>query len=206
MFMASSLPVAKDGLVPVFGGTSAPAAAMDTYAMTSFGDDTRPTFSEYDFVTSPLGGNINFGKLLEHCKIQEEWLTWSHGYMGDVYRSGKEEYTITLILPAGTSAFYFYAQPYNTAEYSITAVAYDGVSHLNNSSISHSVSGSSGASYFGFYGTDNSVIATITIICETKDFAVGEFGISMIPAPGAIILACIGVCMTGWLKKRRKFL
>jgi len=41
------------------------------------------------------------------------------------------------------------------------------------------VQGDSGAQYFGFYGTGDATIASITITCnDTSGFAVGEFGIS----------------------------
>jgi hypothetical protein len=199
MLMAASLPVTKAGLIPVLDGTSAPDSTLGTYTVTSFGDDTRPAYYNYSSVTSPLGGNITFGTSLELCEVGEKWTTWSHDYKGDVYWSGEDRYFITLTMPAGTSAFYFYAQPYGSAEHTITASAYDGVSVVTE--ISQSVSGSSGASYFGFYGTNGSVIASIVVSTKTEDFAIGEFGISMIPAPAAIILAGIGLGTISRLRK-----
>ena len=199
MLMAASLPVAEAGLISVCGGTSAPSSTLGTYTMTSFTDDERPTFSKYSFVAAPLGGNVTFGIPLEHWEIYENWTTWSHSYEGDIYWSGEDIHIITMILPAKTSAFYFYAQPCDPDEHTITAAAYDGVSFV--SEISQSVSRDPGAAYFGFYGTNGSVIASITVSTETEDFVIGEFGISMIPAPCAIILAGIGVGMICRLRK-----
>lgn len=203
MLMAGSISVAKAGLKSVIGGISAPASTLGPYSISPFADDLRQSCKKYSFVTSPLIGDISFDLPLEHREILKDWATWSHGYTGDVYWTGEEDHLVTLTMPAGTSAFYFYAQPQNVEINTITAVAFDGADCIEQ--ISQEVYGNSGACYYGFYGTEGSVITKIRIYSDTEDFAIGEFGISMIPAPEAFVLGNIGLSFVLELRRHRIF-
>jgi hypothetical protein len=96
-----------------------------------------------------------------------------------VYFTGGTQITITL--PPGTKAFYFYAEPEQFAVFSVQATAQDGTT-----SGPIPVQGEAGAQYFGFYGTGAATLASITVTtADPSGFAVGEFGIN--PAAGPVI-------------------
>jgi hypothetical protein len=156
-------------------GTSAPPATLGGYSMTSFGNDARAVFTNVSSVTGPTG-DVAFDPSLSHRKIGNGWATWSHGYTGDVYSTNGT--SVTLTLPAGTRAFQFYAEPNVMASFTMEAVSDDGTS-----SGAISVSGASGARYFGFYATGSDVISEIVVTAASgaNGFAVGEFAIYTCP-------------------------
>jgi hypothetical protein len=157
-------------------GTAAPPATLGPYTMTPFGNDGRADGTVSD-VPDPAG-TIGFSPSLSHTKVGVGWATWSHGYTGDVYFTSGTQ--ITMTLPAGTKAFYFYAEPDQFQLFSVEAVAQDGTT-----SGPIDVQGNSGAQYFGFYGTGNATLSSITVTsADPLGFAVGEFGIN----GGVIIL------------------
>jgi hypothetical protein len=200
MSLAISVSVANAGLVGVTGGTASPSLSLGPYNMTAFPADSQTAgYTAVSSVASPLGGSVVFNSLLLHAVTPEEWLTWSHDYDGDVYYASSTR-SITMTMPEGTSAFYFYAQPNSFSLHTISANVNAGIE------ISQDVEGYQGASYYGFYGTEGSMISSITVTCETADFAIGEFGIARIPAPSAICLGCIGMNFFMWLRRRHKFL
>jgi hypothetical protein len=159
-------------------GTAAPPATLGPYTMTPFGDDARPEFGTVSDVPDPAG-TIGFSPALSHRQVPGSWATWSHGYTSDVYATGGTQ--ITISLPAGTKAFYFYAEPQQFAVFSVQATAQDGTT-----SGPIPVQGQAGAQYFGFYGTGSATLASITVTtADPTGFAVGEFGIN--PAAGPVI-------------------
>ncbi len=149
--------------------------------MTPFGNDARPTVTNVTNVVDPAG-TVGFGSSVEHDKIGSGWSTWSHGYVGDVYWTHDGIVSLTLTMPAGTNAFYFYAEPVSFATFNVTATAQDG-----STSGALPVNGFAGARYFGFYGTNGAKVESITISSPNppvgSDFAVGEFGIAVQPPP-----------------------
>lgn len=154
-------------------GTSAPPATLGGFAMTTFDADSQP---EGTVDTVPYGSDsIGFSSGLTHLHVPSSWRTWSHGYSGDVYFTGEEENpSVTIDLPTGTNAFYFYAEPNTFDSFTVEAIANDGTS-----SEPIDVEGNSGARYFGFYGTEGRTVASITVSAsDPSGFAIGEFGIS----------------------------
>jgi hypothetical protein len=190
-----SAAAASDGVVFVSApGTSAPPATLGSpssmlYSMLPFGPDSLAGDALVTAVAgpaeslSPSGsastGTIGFSAPLQHCLIGGCWTSWSNGYKGDVYVSGRQAVTITL--PAQTNAFYFYAEPNQFMTFSMTATTNDGTT-----SGPIPVAGYAGAQYFGFYTTGTAPLSSVTISGDdTTGFAIGEFGIS---APYQFIL------------------
>jgi hypothetical protein len=138
--------------------------------MTPFAADARPVETDVADVPGPTG-TLAFGAAFTHVRIGSGWSTWSHGYTGDAYYS-KGALSLTLDLPPGTGALYFYVEPNNFAFFDVTATAQDGTT-----SGAVPVSGFAGAQYFGFYGTGGATVTSVTVT-STTSFAVGEFGIA----------------------------
>jgi hypothetical protein len=167
--------------------TSIPPATLGPYNMTKFQADSQPVCpadgSTVTGVTDPAG-TIGFSSALSHDLATIScWATWSNGYTGDVYDDSAVNTgaavpaQVTISLPAGTNAFYFYAEPVNFSDFTITATAQNGTT-----SNPVTVNGNAGAKYFGFYGTGGVTLASITVTAtDTDGFAVGEFGINKSP-------------------------
>jgi hypothetical protein len=166
-------------------GTASPPATLGPYSMTSFPADPQASDTNVGSVASPLGGSVAFSPSIFHTTIGDAWSTWSHGYTGDVYFTTQNANpdTTTLTLPAGTGAFYFYAEPEEFGVSNISATAQDGTT-----SGSVGVEGAFGAQYFGFYGTGGDTIASVTITADpaANGFAIGEFGIATSPFAGLL--------------------
>jgi hypothetical protein len=159
-------------------GTGPPPATLGPYTMTAFGPDPQPV-NGGPVVTSvnDPAGTVSFSPPLTHSTVGNGWDTWSHGYTGDVYWTTGS--TITMTLPAGTRAFYFYAEPNTFDVFEVTATAQDGTT-----SGPIQVQGNSGAKYFGFYATGTPNIESITVTTtDTTGFGVGEFGIAPAAPP-----------------------
>lgn len=152
-------------------GTAAAPATLGGYSMVPFGADSQALGISVPGVTDPAGA-ISFAPALTHASVGNGWATWSHGYTGDVYWTTGTQATITL--PPGTKAFYLYAEPNQFQLLSVEAVAQDGTT-----SGPVNVQGNSGAQYFGFYGTGDKTLASITVTtADPTGFGIGEFGIN----------------------------
>lgn len=171
--------IAKDA-VAFYGkpGTKAPPAKLGGFAMKPFPADSRTNGGAVTFVHGPTG-KVRFSPTLTHVKVGAGWsYRWGHAYTaGDVYYTNSN--SITLTLPTGVKAFYFYAQPYSQGTYPITATA-DGA---NSGPLS--VTGGHGspaaARYFGFYAVTKSARVTKVTVSISGEpiagLAIGQFGI-----------------------------
>jgi hypothetical protein len=188
---------AHGSIVGVAGGDAAPPATLGPFTMTPFAPDLRPEFDPVNSVPSPLGGDVTFSPDLVHLVVGSSWASWSHGFLGDVYWTDGG-LSASLTLPPNTGAFFLYAQPNQAQSFDITVETQDGTP------VTQTVDGNGGASLFGFYTTEGSLISSITI-SSSEEFAIGEFGIALargagvpdtVPwAPGIASLAFLGFAL-----------
>ncbi len=166
-------------------GISAPPATLGTYAVAPFDQVPQTAIADFTTVTtipgSPIPGDLTVSPALDKRTIGSGWATWSHGYTGAVYANMTAN-AVTLTLPTGAGAFYFYAEPNSFSTLTINATANDGTT-----SGDIAVNGTSGANGFAFYATGaTSTITSITVTsADTTGFAIGEFGIAVQGVPGA---------------------
>jgi hypothetical protein len=154
-------------------GTAAPPSTLGPYTMTPAAPDPRPVDAQVTGTALP-DGTMDFSPSVIHLTTPNGgWATWSNNYAGDVYLDTGTALTMTL--PSGTGAFYFYAEPNSFATFTVQAVAQNGTT-----SGPVQVSGSGGATYLGFYGTGGAQVHTITVRTDAaaEGFAVGEFGVA----------------------------
>ena len=162
-------------------GTAAPPSTLGPYDMSSFASSSvanGTSVSSVNELDTFGGATVTFDHALVKQTVGSGWSTWSHGYTGDVYTnlgSDGSQDALTIGLPEGTSAFYFYAEPNNFGTFDVTATAQDGTT-----SDAVAVTGASGATYFGFYGDPGNPLVSVDIAADpaANGFAVGEFGIA----------------------------
>ncbi len=172
-------------------GVEAPPATLGDPAtlgeqeITPF-NDTRECGADVTTVPSPLGGVLTFDTSVAHRTANTAegpcvWVTWSHGFTGDVYfdyvGEGRDATTLTMTLPAGTTGFYFYAEPNTRQPFLFTITTSDG--EVFETSTEAVIDGEGGARGFAFY-SDFATITSIVVTTEAgaNGFAVGEFGIA----------------------------
>jgi hypothetical protein len=126
------------------------------------------------------------------------WGTWSNGYTGNVYFSASEE-SVTITLPSGTAAVYFYIEGDQGGGLNFTATAEDGLAADTITSPPTPTNSAGGAAYFGFYATAGQTISKVAIVGPTPSdgFAVGEFGIAAVAPPTVATGAATDITTTG---------
>ncbi|GAB3545948.1 T9SS type A sorting domain-containing protein [Spirosoma fluminis] len=170
-------------------GGGSPPPTLGGYTMTSVTDSRAADRSEVSFVNSPLRGSIGFSPnflIVQPLPLNDAnwYFYWGNGYTGKVYAN--YGLTFTLTLPAGTKAFYFYAQPESIGTYKIQATTQNGTSSGEIQATGSSNSDIASAKYFGFYVNQPGVtIETITITTENSNtgIGIGQFGIYQVPCP-----------------------
>ena len=113
-------------------GTAAPPATLGGHTMTQF--DQSPQAAIPDGTSgialipgAPMGGTLGISAAASKFTVGNGWgtsETWGHGYLGPVFYSTSNP--VTLTLPAGTKAFYFYTQSSWVGTWNITATTDSG--------------------------------------------------------------------------------
>jgi hypothetical protein len=197
----------KADIVIVDLGTAAPPTTLGGNAMTPFGPDPQPIFTQVaSAISLAPAATVNFtNETQEHVTIGSGWATWSNGYTGDVYANayaGPDFNTIAMSLGTPAKAFYFYAEPNAFSTFNIT------VTDQNGGTYTAAVNGFAGANGFGLYGINGQQVASVTVTADPNagGFAVGEFGIANpTPEPASLTLLGLGAAgLGGYLWRRRK--
>lgn len=213
-------------------GTAAPPPQLDTYTMASFAPDLSLLGGLVASVNVPptadTSGSVGFSVPLEHWNVNAAtppWLTWSHGYTGDVYwfdtffGTGPAD-SIVLTLPTNTKAFYLYVEPNFIGLPGAAPAPFDfDIGATTDASESFSflaqpIVGNAGAAGFGFYATGGASLASITVTgygTWPDGFAVGEFGINgtgtpKVPDTGAplTLLLAVMIAIAGLRQARSR--
>ena len=158
-------------------GTRKPPRWLQGKRMQQFARDRRKLGGNVTRVTGPTGAII-FDHPLSHGRARSAWWrTWSNRYRGDVYFTYRP---VTIRLPAGTTAFYLYAEPNDGLWFDVTARTTGATSGRVR------VNGLGGAKFFGFVAAGGATLTTITVSSSDTHnkkrhlaggFAIGEFGI-----------------------------
>jgi len=170
-------------------GTAAPPTDLCGLPMTPFPTDNRALYSDIIDLPAPCpipDTGILFSRAVNHRRINEGWTSWSHGYTGDVYYTNGAT-SITLTMPVGTSAVYFYVEPNPLALHTFQ-VTVNGWFVCEE----FTAHGSAGAAYIGVCGNP---VKMVTVTCTSGvPFAIGEFGIKCDDVPGACCDEAAGTC------------
>jgi len=149
-------------------GTGAPPATLGGYTMAAFDPGVIP------------GAQQGFESGGDGSAPEDIWATWGQSYTGHIYVVDDEgapgfSDTVTITLGAGTQAVYFYEEPNQFLNFSMTATDSSGVS------VSTIINGFHGSSAVGFYETDPSdFLSSITVTAsDPTGFAIGEFGVNV---------------------------
>ena len=110
-------------------GTDAPPASVGSHGLVPFDQGPQAAISDFTNVTAipggPNGTSVGLSVASSKRTVGGSWGTWSHGYTGAVYYPNGAT-TVTLNLPAGTEAFYVYAEPDPFSYQNITATSNTG--------------------------------------------------------------------------------
>lgn len=210
------------GIVGVSLGTAAPPDSIGGIDLTAFTADPSLIGDPVSSVALPAlatpTGSLLFDVDVYHYTVDPlHWQNWNNGFTGDVYAVDTLSSTtgidpITLTLPTGTKAFYFYVLPgpVMPITFDVHAIGSGGASDFVD--FSGAIDGSVAAQGFAFYTDGVTDINSITITGYNTDidgYAVGEFGINGQPgtptlSDGGLTGLLLGAPLLGFVLLRRR--
>ncbi len=198
---ALALHTASAQVVGVDLGTGLPPATLGGYTMNPF-DPGSITGAQQGYEMDGSG-----------AAPEDIWATWGQDYTGHVYvvdDSGSPGFSDTLdfTLSGGVHAVYFYEEPNQFLDFTMTATDSSGVS------VSTVINGYHGSSAVGFYEMDPSdTLSSITVTAsDPTGFAIGEFGVDEgriytqgVPDVSSTVVL-LGLGLVGLVALRRRLL
>ena len=186
------------GLVGVSLGTAAPPTSVGGIDLTPFVADPTPIGDPLSSVALPPlagpTGDLVFDADVYHYTVDPlHWQNWNNGFTGDVYAVDTLFSTdgvdpITLMLPSGTKAFYFYVLPGPWAPINFDVHAKGSGGATDVVDFSGAIDGAVASQGFAFYTDGVTDVSSVTITgyyTGIDGYAVGEFGINgQPPIPG----------------------
>lgn len=162
-------------------GTNAPPSSLGGIAVVAFSQSAQAALSDGTLVTTIPGspyGTLTMDLQIRKATVPSTWNGWSHGYTGPVYDTVElaTPAARVLTLPAGATAFYFYAnQNSYDVSHTITATSSSGTTS-GPITIPALVGTANG---YGFYATAaGESISSISVTTDdTSGFGIGEFGV-----------------------------
>ncbi len=190
-------------------GNVAPPASIGGHAMTPF--DLAPQNAIADFTSdilvipgNPGTGALSLSRSASKFTAPYSWNSqWAGNTVGPVYRIDGNFNDVTLTLPPGTTAFYFYTSPHRYGTFNMTAVTDSGAT----SGVIPVLTGTAGSNGFGFYSTAGETISSVTVTLQSESaigLGVGFFGINQGTTTcassgytGTKLLWCQKICESG---------
>ena len=220
LLFVGSISTASAGVVlDLSPSNGVPPATLGPYQMTLFplNDSDPPPGSLVTSVSSPLGGSVGFSSGLQHLRTDPSggynvWnpsVNWGNGYNGDVYYANPiTGFPLGVQLPPGTKGFYFYIQPqpivgFTNHGFLFTVFGADGISPVLSTSFN--LDQTKDAQYVGIFSDTPSDGVGRLAIQNPSGYAIGEFGIAVVPEPGTLtVLGMMGILVLTykkWIKR-----
>lgn len=184
--------------------TLQPASAL--VIGTDLGTANPPaTLGDYTMAAYDPGSITGTTRLL----VGSGWATWGQGYTGYVYYNPDGSQPLTFTLSGDVQAVYFYMEPNQFADFTMTATDSSGVS------VSTVINGYYGSAGVGFHTTGvNEYLTSIVVTADDPTgFAIGNFGldrgsiqgeVGAVPDAGSS-LAMLGLAFAALGAARRHF-
>jgi len=136
-------------------------------------------YADFDVVPSlpTSSGDLLLEPAHEKRTVGASWGSWSHGYLGEVFRVRAAPTTL-FTMPEGTRGFDCYVEPSPFAIFTFTCTGF--ASDGSSEQVSFSADGRSGASHFGFYtdpGCPGLFLEQVEVSLPA-DWAIGELRVS----------------------------